>query len=322
MSSEFVDTVELPPIEVVEVVEGLAGPPGPQGEPGLDGPPGPPGEDGTDGSVGPQGPPGAAGAPGAAGGTGPQGPAGPSGSTGATGATGPQGPKGDTGATGPQGPAGSGGGSVDPGHIHGSGAAWWYAPGSQPIGTTTKALNTPYQSYYPWFVEAPYTIDQLAIEVTTAGAGAQVRAGLYNADTNWQVTTLVADFGLFDASTTGVKIITLGTPLTLPAGRYVAVLHDNVNVTLRNAQTAGATMSGAGVGTGIGANALAFEWYRGPITIGPLPATGLAWNTVTYGPGPSAFLQALFCRMSTATLLREALEDRLEEVAQPDQRPT
>jgi hypothetical protein len=311
MTEGFVEIDELPPIEIVEVIEGLAGPPGPEGPagpagspgtPGADGSPGPAGPPGSTGSAGPQGP---AGTPGAAGATGPQGP---------TGATGPQGPKGDTGATGPQGPAGSGGGSaVDPGHIHGSGAAWWYTPGSQPIGVTTKALNTPYQSYYPWFVEAPYTIDQLAIEVTTAGAGAQVRAGLYNADTNWQVTTLVADFGLFDASTTGVKIITLGTPLTLPAGRYIAVLHDNVNVTLRNAQTAGATMSGVGIGTGMGTNALAFEWYRGPIAIGPLPATGLAWNTVTYGPGPSAFLQALFCRMSTATLLREALEDRLEE---------
>jgi hypothetical protein len=215
-------------------------------------------------------------------------------------------------ATAWQTPAAGGGGSLpDPGHIHGAGAAWWYVPGNQPMGATTKALNTPYQSYYPWYVDVAYLIDQVAIEVTTAGAGALVRAGLYNADTNWQPTTLLVDFGTFDASTTGVKIITLGTPLTLAPGRYVAVLHDNVNVTLRNIQTAGATIHGAGIGTSIGANPLAFEWYRGPITVGPLPATGLPWNTVTYSAGPY-FLQGLFCRYSLASMLLDRLEDRVE----------
>jgi hypothetical protein len=323
MTDPVVEVTEPAPIAVIEVVEGLAGPPGPTGPAGATGSQGPAGSTGPAGPTGSTGPQGPQGNPGA---TGSQGPAGSSG------ATGPTGPTGSTGAAGPTGPgvaaggttgqvltktsgtdyatnwqtpaAGGGGSAVDPGHAYGAGAAWWYIPGNLVFGSTTKAVNANFMSYYPWFVEASWTFDTLGIEVTTAGAGL-LRAAIYNADTKWQPTTLVQDFGTFDVSTIGVKTKTI-TALTLPPGRYIAVVVDNVNTTIRVMST---QTPAVGVATAMGANVIAFEWYRA-FTFAALPADGttIPWSNITYSAGPY-FLSGLMARMSVGGLLREALED-------------
>lgn len=349
MTDPTVDVTPALDVLVVDIITGgpvgPAGPPGPQGESGLDGATGPqgdPGQDGTDGTNGAQGPQGPQGPAGTAGATGPAGAQGPQGPAGTTGATGPQGPAGSTGSTGAPGAAGpgvaaggttgqvltktsatdyatnwqtpsaGGGSAIDPGHAYGSGAAWWYIPGNLVFGQTTKAVNANFMSYYPWFLQAPWTFDTLGLEVTTAGAGL-MRVGIYNADAKWQPSTLVLDAGTFDVSTLGVKTKAI-TALTLQPGRYIVVAVDNVNTTIRvmNVQT-----PAVGVGTGMGASPIAFEWYRA-FTYAALPADGttIPWTNITYSAGPY-FLSGVLARMSVGGLLREALEERAEDADLP-----
>jgi hypothetical protein len=160
-------------------------------------------------------------------------------------------------------------------------SAWWYIPGNQVRGTSTREMTLNYMFYFPWFVEVPYPIDQLGVEVTTAAAGALPRLGIYNADTNWQPSTLFLDAGTVDASTTGLK--TKAVSVTLPAGRLIGVIVSNISCNIRLIKTDGAGMSGVGIGPSVGTNPSAFEWYR-PFTYAPLPAsgTGIPWSGIAY----------------------------------------
>lgn len=69
------------------------------------------------------------------------------------------------------------------------------------------------------------TITDVAVEVTVAGsAGAVIRIGVYADDGNNGPSTLLVDAGTVDATTTGVKTLTLATPITIPStGRKVWV---------------------------------------------------------------------------------------------------
>jgi hypothetical protein len=73
----------------------------------------------------------------------------------------------------------------------------------------------------------PITIHKISISVVIAGSpGNFMLAGLYSAD---GVTKLIdAGNNAFDTSTIGVKTVTLGTPVVLPAGSYL-VAHTGSN---------------------------------------------------------------------------------------------
>jgi hypothetical protein len=303
-------------------VPGPAGPPGttgPQGPTGATGPastvPGPPGTTGPQGPQGIQGDPGpkgdsgSAGPPGTTGSTGAQGPQGPkgdpgaTGTTGTTGATGPAGPQGDPGPQGPKGDTGAtgapgSGGAPDPGHIHGMGSAWWTIPGNHIVwpGTTVRELTAGYLFHFPWFLDNPFPIDELGLEVTTALASALIRVGIYNADTNWQPSTLLLDAGTIDASTTGLK--TKAVSLTIPPGRFMAVATASASVIIRMLTTTGASMNGVGVGPSIATNPYTVEFWR-PFAWGTLPATASPWSGIAYGP--NSMMSGVVCRKVAPT---------------------
>jgi len=297
--------VVLEPIDVHIDVVSLSGPPGPIGPPGADG------IDGEDGAQGPPGP--ASTVPGPQGPQGEIGPQGPIGPEGPIGPVGPQGPKGDIGETGP---AGASGGGVDPGHIKGLGATWWYIPGNAIVGAALKSLTLNYMWHYPWLIDsAPYVINEVALEVTTAAAGALIRIGIYKADVNWQPTDLVIDAGTVDASAIGIKIKSVA--LTLQPGRYLAVVVSSATVSIRSYQTIGPGHNGVGVGVNMGTNPVAWEYYR-PFTFAPFPSFGSQWTVINY---TATYPQScVLCRNTAVTTLREGITeeimDRVEE-AQP-----
>ena len=74
----------------------------------------------------------------------------------------------------------------------------------------------------PIFISESFTIDRIAVEVTTSAASATVRLGLYSS-VDSVPSALIADFGTVDASTTGVKELTISQALTkgLIWGAYV-----------------------------------------------------------------------------------------------------
>ena len=193
-------------------------------------------------------------------------------------------------------PIGAGGGGVDPGHVHGLGAAWWYIPGNIPTAASTKSLTANYLWFYPWIPSNPYTINELGIEVTTLVAGGSIRAGLYNADTNWMPTTLVRDFGVFSSASIGVKTLSTAA-LTIAPGRYMACLVASATAVIRVAKTL-IVPQGMGLGTALGANLLTFEFFA-PFTYAVLPGSGPAWASISYGV--DTYLSGLFVRATAPT---------------------
>ncbi len=95
------------------------------------------------------------------------------------------------------------------------------------FGTTAGRIY-----YFPMKIDTAITIDQLVVEVTAAaGAGNNLRLGIYKADRDWQPTTLVQDYGEIDANSVTVQAIT--STQVLPPGRYVLALATEANTTVR-----------------------------------------------------------------------------------------
>lgn len=99
------------------------------------------------------------------------------------------------------------------------------------VGPTVASGVQPYQHLVasPCWVGETITIDQLAVEVSGAVSGASIRLGIYLPTypqrpfgdpflTNPSMTLLV-DAGTIDASTTGLKILTI-TPTQVPDGLF------------------------------------------------------------------------------------------------------
>lgn len=164
---------------------------------------------------------------------------------------------------------------------HGSpknGSTTYYStPGFWTTGAATSPLFANVCMYFGYWVATPITVDQVAIEQTTAAAaGKLMRMGLIAADKYWQPTgSALIDSGNFAADgANGVKTYTPGSPVTLPAGRYLGVIHSDGAPTLR-------AWAGAGLGdshpTTLGANVNCF--WRVSKAFGAIDAT--AWDTVS-----------------------------------------
>jgi hypothetical protein len=156
------------------------------------------------------------------------------------------------------------------------------------MGTVALLAGTRY-FHRLWF-EAPVIVDQLAFEVTTAGTGV-VRVGLLAADFDWQPSSVLVDSGDIDVSTTGVKTYTLPSPVTMPVGRVLAVIHPNVGVTVREALGGFITTD---LLTTLGTSPVIARRYVS-VAYGALDTT--AWNTVQTGTAERA---AVFVRAQPA----------------------
>lgn len=223
-------------------LQGPAGPPGAVGfigggssgnGSGAQGPQGPQGDTGPQGSVGPQGATGAQGAQGANGIDGDDGAQGPQGAAGAAGAQGSQGPQGPQGTQGPQGAQGAQGAAAftaqpiakPSGNVESEGL-----PGVVMTATQNQATTASQAYYQPFIVQKQVTLTALKARVGTQSAtgGALARVSIYNADSNWQPTTLVLDAGTIAVDSNGVKTISsLNT--ALPPGLYLARLQSDAS---------------------------------------------------------------------------------------------
>jgi hypothetical protein len=116
-------------------------------------------------------------------------------------------------------------GAIAQGRPKGSGTTYYVLPGAgiNFPSTTTLTVNTDF--YTPVWVATSIVVDQIAGEVTTLVAGQNLRFGLYAADVDLQPTGApLIDSGDISTASTGVKTYTPGTPVTLPAGRYLQVV--------------------------------------------------------------------------------------------------
>jgi hypothetical protein len=86
------------------------------------------------------------------------------------------------------------------------------AVANSPVAGTMYAL--------PLVIQRITTIDSVAINVTTLGAGSAAEVGIHADNGNLYPGALVADFGSQSTATTGVKTYTSSLPLTLLPGLY------------------------------------------------------------------------------------------------------
>lgn len=184
------------------------------------------------------------------------------------------------------------GGVVIDGRAKNSDATIYYSvPGQQPATTSTLALVANVVRYFPIVITTPITINQLALEVTTVGAGSTTaRLGIYNADTDWQATSLLLDAGTVAVDSLGVKTITVSQILT--PGRYLFAINSDGTPQMRTVR-GGANY--LGYDSIIGASPFV-TGIRGAQTYGAFPGTGTAWNTISGAATPNHYM--IFARVS------------------------
>jgi len=150
---------------------------------------------------------------------------------------------------------------------------WW----SQPHGSITTAALTLNRIYYEpiWIPEDVTAVDGIAIEVTTLGTSAVGRLGLYLPDaTTRKPGALIIDAGTIDASSNGVKDLTItSTAVTPNSIIWVAVCPQTAGFTARRASDE--TLKYMGWPTSTVADAFksntAIGFYEGGVT-GALPS--------------------------------------------------
>lgn len=106
----------------------------------------------------------------------------------------------------------------------------WYTSPNNGTALTTGAGTVNVLRAIPFVVSKVMTVDQMTINVTTAGAGGtgNSRVGIYADNGNNYPGALVVDAGAAVTTTTGVKTFTTGLPVTLDPGLYwLAYVHDN-----------------------------------------------------------------------------------------------
>ena len=132
------------------------------------------------------------------------------------------------------------------------------------------------------------------LEVTTAGVASSVaRLGIYNADADWQPTTLVVDAGTVAVDSTGVKTITLSPVVTLAPGKYLLALLSNGAPTLRGAFV---YSNYVGYSSTLGGSAMTISLSVSQ-AYGALPDPGTDWTDTVATANP--FRYFVFVRVQT-----------------------
>lgn len=109
-------------------------------------------------------------------------------------------------------------------------AGVYYGP-ARMAGSSTATLTADTLYAVQFVAERPMTIDQLALEVTTAQGGSTARLSLYSEGGTAGSPdggTKLEDSGAFATTSTGIKTYALGAARKLAAGRYWLVVQASV----------------------------------------------------------------------------------------------
>lgn len=151
---------------------------------------------------------------------------------------------------------------------------------------TTQATAASTLRAYPWLVKRRLVIRAVRCEVTTLAASSTFRVGLYADNGQAYPGSLISgsDVAPMDGSTTGVKLNTFASDITLNPGLYWVVFNSNVSVTLRAISTA-AILNVLGLNPAGGVTTTYTGWSAG-FSYAAMPSTfpGAAIPTSTAAP--------------------------------------
>jgi len=168
--------------------------------------------------------------------------------------------------------------AIAEGRFKAGGTTHYSIPGVDMANSVNDSPSVNTVRYLPILVSgAALTIDRIAISVQTAVAGSFVRVALYNADSDWQPTTLVVDGGALDTSTTGDKAATVSA--TLAPGRYLIAMNATVGTPTLRGFRGGFRL----IGYHATLSSQSFWSITASQTYGAFPSTGTAWDTIVTG---------------------------------------
>jgi len=152
--------------------------------------------------------------------------------------------------------------------------AYLSMPGFMASSLGTLALSANVRYFFKLYETQTVAIDQLAIEITTGGAG-NIRFGLIGANEFWQPTgAALADSGSVSAATATVLTHTPAASFEGP-GRMLAIVHTNVACTIRVAVGSSLVPTFA---ASLGSACL-HQYFSKSMAFGAIDAT--AWDTAT-----------------------------------------
>lgn len=103
--------------------------------------------------------------------------------------------------------------------INTAAAARYYSTPSHQLSANTRTVYAGDLVAVPFLYTSARPVDAFALEVTTAGAGAVARVGLYAVGANGLPAKRLIESADIDCSTTGVKVATFGA-VSIPPGWY------------------------------------------------------------------------------------------------------
>lgn len=166
--------------------------------------------------------------------------------------------------------------------ISGGATQWSIPTNSSFINVGTTSVNINEVRYALMRVEYPITLTAWELEVTTGPASnANIRIGIYAADTNLQPTGApLYDSGAVAVASafTGIKTAT-GLSIVLSPGMYLVSTNVDVAMTCRSLIT-----STVVVGSALGATPFVQKLSVAQ-TFGAFPNPGTAWTTTTASAG-------------------------------------
>lgn len=139
-----------------------------------------------------------------------------------------------------------------------SGVSRFVASSGRTMTTTTVTPSTLRVYYMPFLLKTAAEVISLMASVNTAGsAGTVARLGIYACTEGGYMGPLLVSTGDLDVSTTGQKVGTLSSPISLPAGWYFVAFVASGAVTV--------TAFTTGTGAMLGGNPFGFNSSLAPI---------------------------------------------------------
>ena len=173
--------------------------------------------------------------------------------------------------------------------INTAAAARYFSSPSHQASVNSRSLVAGDLLAVPFLFSAGRPVDAFAIEVTTLGASAVARVGLYSVGANGLPSKLLIESADIDCSTTGVKVSTFGAVSIHPGWYYMVIACKTANVGVR-------AYNGGGVDKLPLTNMLGHSAFNTPYSFTRIIAWDTAWTSLpstapagTWAPVPVTY---------------------------------
>lgn len=177
-------------------------------------------------------------------------------------------------------------------------AARYYSDPAHQMSTQVRACTAGDLYAIPMRFDCGRPIDAFALEVTTLGASAVARVGLYTVKANGLPGALIVESADINCASTGVKVATFGEMSLPPDWYYVLLVCKTANVSFR-------AYSGGGVDKINGTNPLGHSAFNSPYTAARVAGWNIGWTAMpTTAPSGTWTLVTATAEFAPAVHLR------------------